>query len=69
MNAIKLPLSNVQVELMKIYSTNISEPELHELKNLLAQFYAKKSIENANDIWKKNNLSNEIMDSWLNEKS
>jgi len=69
MNAIKLPLSNVQVELMKIYSTNISEPELHELKNLLAQFYAKKSIENANEIWEKNNLSNEIMDSWLNEKS
>jgi len=69
MNAIKLPLSNVQVELMKIYSTNISEPELHELKNLLAQFYAKKSIENANEIWGKNNLSNEIMDSWLNEKS
>jgi len=48
MIAVKQPLSNVQVELLKIYSTNISEPELKELKNLLAQFYAKKSIENAN---------------------
>lgn len=69
MNTINPPLSNVQVELMKIYSTNISEGELQELKNLLAQFYAKKSIENANEVWKTNNFTNETMDSWLNEKS
>jgi len=69
MNTINPPLSNVQVELMKIYSTNITERELQELKNLLAQFYAKKSIENANEVWKTNNFTNETMDSWLNEKS
>ena len=67
MIAVKQPLSNVQIELLKIYSTNISEPEMKELKNLLAQFYANKSIENANKSWKDKNLSNDIMDEWLNE--
>ncbi|MEI7502608.1 MAG: hypothetical protein WCJ61_04945 [Paludibacter sp.] len=67
MIAVKQPLSNVQVELLKIYSTNISESEMKELKNLLAQFYAQKSIEYANKSWKDKNLSNDIMDEWLNE--
>ena len=67
MIAVKQPLSNVQVELLKIYSTNITEPELKELKELLAQFYAKKSIDNANKSWKEKKLSNDTMDEWLNE--
>ncbi len=67
MIAVKQPLSNVQVELLKIFSTNITEPELIELKDLIAQFYAKKSIELANLAWKENNLSNDVMDEWLNE--
>jgi hypothetical protein len=67
MIAVRQPLSNVQVELLKIYSTNITEPELIELKDLLAQFYAKKSIEFANKAWKEKNLTNDIMDQWLNE--
>jgi hypothetical protein len=67
MIAVKQPLSNVQVELLKIFSTNITEPELKELKDLIAQFYAKKSIEFANKEWIEKNLSNEVMDNWLNE--
>ena len=67
MIAVKQPLSNVQFELMKMFSTNISETDLKELKDLLAQFYAKKSIEFANKAWKDKNLSNEVMDKWLND--
>jgi len=67
MNAPKQPLSNVQLELLKIYSTNISAPDLIELKDLLAKFYANKAIEQANKVWNDKNLSNETMDNWLNE--
>jgi len=56
MIAVKQPLSNVQVELLKIFSTNITEPELIELKDIIAQFYAKKSIELANEAWEEKNL-------------
>jgi len=67
MIAVRQPLTNVQVELLKIYSTNLTEPEFMELKDLLAQFYAKKSIEYANKAWKEKKLTNDIMDQWLNE--
>ncbi len=61
------PLTNVQLELLKLYSTNLSENDLKELKDQLAQFYAKKSIDLANKAWNEKGLTNEDMDKWLNE--
>lgn len=66
---LKLPLTNVQIELMKLYSTNLSEKELEELKNVLVQFYADKAIALANKLWDKRNLTDADMEAWLNEKS
>ncbi len=65
---INQPFSNIQSEILKIYSTNISETELLELKDILANFYAKKSIEYANKAWKEKKLTNNDMDEWLNEE-
>ena len=42
------PLSNVQLELLKLFSTNLSDEEIAELRKELAHFYARKSIEAAN---------------------
>ena len=67
MNTAGLPLSNVQLELLKLYSTDLNDKDLTDLKNQLAQFYANKSIENADKAWKKKKLSNNDMDNWLNE--
>lgn len=61
------PLSNVQLELLKLYATDLSEEDLKELKDTLAKFYAKKSIQLANRVWKEKGLTNEDMDAWLNE--
>lgn len=60
-------LTNAQLELLKLFSTNFSEKELKELKQLLANFYANKAIKSANEDWKKKGLSDKDMDSWLNE--
>ena len=68
MATVKQPLSNVQVELLKMYSTKMTEPELKELKDLLAQFYARKSIEFANKAWEDKKLTNDLMDKWLDEE-
>ena len=65
----KLPLSNVQIELMKLYSTNLSDNEIMELKDVLANFFGNKAIEKANQIWDERGLNNEDMDKWLNQKS
>ncbi len=66
---LKLPLTNVQMELMKLYSTNLSEKDLEELKHVLAQYYADKAIAQANKLWDERNLTDADMEAWLNEKS
>jgi len=60
------PLSNVQVELLKLFSKDISDQELMDLKNILIDFYAKKSIALADQVWNKKKLSDEKMDGLLN---
>ena len=67
MKQLKQPLSNVQLELLKVFSTNLNENDLIDLKQQLAIFYAKKSIDSANKVWIEKGLTNELMDKWLNE--
>ena len=61
------PFTNIQTELLKLYSTNISEKDLLELKDVIAKFYAEKSINYANKSWEEKKLTNKDMDNWLNE--
>ena len=60
-------LSNVQQEILKLYSTELSETDLNELKSQLAHYYAHKAISQADKIWKEKGYTAEDMDSWLNE--
>ncbi len=60
-------LTNVQLELVKLYSTDLKQRELLELKQLLANFFAQKAIKGANKIWDDKKLSNQDMETWLNE--
>ena len=61
------PLSNVQLELLKLYSTNLSEKDILELKDVLARFYAEKSIELADNVWQQKDYTAEDMNSILND--
>jgi len=38
------PLTNLQMELLELYNTQLTEQGLKELKLLLAHFYANKAI-------------------------
>jgi hypothetical protein len=69
MSVLNYPLTNVQIELMKLFNTNLSENELAELKDLLSRFYANKAVAEANAILDEKGLTDEDMDRWLNEKS
>ncbi len=69
MTELKLPLNNVQLELLKLYSTNLSDKDMEDLKNVLAAFYAGKAIGKANDIWDEKGLTDDDMEVWINEKS
>lgn len=69
MNELKLPLTNIQMELFKLFAIDMSEKDLFKLKELLANFFAKKAIESANELWNKRGLTDNDMDLWHNEKS
>ncbi len=69
MTGLKLPLTNIQIELIKLYSTDLSETDLDELKGMLSKFYGEKAILKTNQIWDDKGLTDADMEGWLNKKS
>jgi len=61
--------SNIQMELLKLYSTDVQERELYDIKDFLAQYFAQKAIEKADMLWDKQGLDNDTMDRWLANES
>jgi hypothetical protein len=61
-------LSNVQLELIKLYSTNLNEHELLELKNILVHHFSQKAINEADNVWQEKGMSAQTMDDWLNDE-
>ena len=66
---LQMPLSNVQVELLKLYSTNLSEEDLLDLRTMIARYYADRAINNADKIWKERGLTNDDMEKLLNDEN
>jgi hypothetical protein len=48
---LKTPFSNVQMELMKLFASNIPDEHLLELRKLMAKFLLEKAREKADKIW------------------
>jgi len=61
-------ITNVQLELLKIYSRDIPDDELFEVKNMLAKYFAGKAVKAANKVWDEKNLTNDDMNEWLDEE-
>lgn len=59
--------ASLQREIIKLYSTDLDYQELLGLKQILADFFARKAINEADKIWDEQNLSDETMETWLNE--
>ncbi len=58
-------ISNLQLELLKLYSRNIQVQDLVEVKKLISCYFAQKAINEADACWEKQNLSDVVMDRWL----
>jgi hypothetical protein len=65
MASLQTLFSNLQLELLKLYSHGISEEQLKEVKELLAKYFAQKSIQEADKAWDKNGWTNDDMDRLL----
>ena len=63
----QIGMSNVQLELLKLYANNVSEQELYEIRKLLASYFAQKTTEAMDKVWEDKNLTGEDMKQWTNE--
>ena len=61
-------LSNIQLELIKLYSTNLEYDELIELRKVLANHFAQKAMNGADTLWSQKEMSMDTMETWLNEQ-
>lgn len=68
MEPLKQPLSNVQLEILKVFSHNLKNQELIELKDVIANFFAKRAINAANKVWDEQNWDNDKVNDLLNTK-
>jgi len=60
------PLSNIQLELLKLYATGVSDDTLVELKELMSQFLMQKLREEAGKVWIEKGYTETDLSNWLN---
>lgn len=66
MESINYPLSNMQLELLKLFSRDIEDKDLKEIKKLIVKYLSKKLGNTANKVWEEKNWTDEDMDKLLN---
>lgn len=62
------PLSNIQAELLKVFSADIPDKHLAELKNVIASFLLDKARDKADAVWDEKNYTDEKLQLILNKK-
>ena len=60
-------LTNVQIELLKLFQYDLPEKQLVEIKNLLARYFANTATTEMDQLWEENNSSNDTMKEWADE--
>lgn len=60
-------LTNVQIELLKLFQYNLPEKQLAEIKNILAKYFTKTATAEMDKLWEDNDWNNDIMKDWANE--
>ena len=62
-------LTNLQLELLKIFSREVPNDELLEIKRMLANYFADKLAAEAEKVWDEKGLTDGDIDKWLKELS
>jgi hypothetical protein len=59
-------LSNLQLELLRLYTRPISEDDLMVIRTFLSDYFAKKAIQEANRVWDEQNWNEDKVQKLLN---
>lgn len=60
-------LSNLQLELLKMFKYELSDEQLLEIKSMLAKYFADKATKEMDRLWEENGWTNETMKAWGQE--
>ncbi len=60
--------SNIQLELLRLYSYSLPEEELLEIKQLLATYFAEKLRRRADQVWEEKGWTDDTMEEFLHTK-
>ena len=60
-------LSNLQLELLKLYSYNVSDEEVRDIKRMLAEYFSKKIDEEIDQLWEEKAWNTQTIEDWKNE--
>ncbi len=60
-------LTNLQLELLKVFSYELNEQQLKEVRALLSRYFAEKATQEMDKLWEDQNWSDETMMQWSNE--
>lgn len=61
------PLTNLQLELLKLYSMELSEDQLLEVKRLLTNYFAERASDEMDRLWEERGWNDETMEQWLSD--
>lgn len=60
-------LTNLQLELVKMFSFQLNEIQLIEIREILTKYFAEKATNEMDKLWVNSNWTNDTMDSWVKE--
>lgn len=66
---LKQPFTNVQLELLKVFSHQLPDDDLADLRKMLALFFADRLVRQADKVWDDNQWGDQDVDRMLNTKN
>ena len=60
-------LTNLQLELLKVFSYQLNQQQLNDIKKLLANYFAEQATQEMDKLWEENNWDSDTMTNWTNE--
>lgn len=66
--SIKQPFTNVQLEILKTFSHQLSENDLIELRKTLALFFGQRLVQEADKVWEEKKWDDQLVDKMLHTK-
>ncbi len=60
-------LTNLQLDLIKMFSFQLNDNQLFEIRDILTKYFADKATNEMDQLWLDNNWTDETMEKWANE--